>query len=100
MIALGRQAQKVGRLLVPDAEDWIECGKVLNALLRGLKSKHRGKTPRLSHQEKHRITRDVLIARSARRSGALLVTDNTKDFLMIQRFCRVRIKASDEFFEK
>jgi hypothetical protein len=97
-IALGRQAQKAGRLLIPDMEDWIECGRVLNSLLRGLKSKHRGRTPKLSHLEKQRITRDVLIARTARRAGADLVTDNIKDFAMIQRFCNVRLMSSQEFF--
>jgi predicted nucleic acid-binding protein len=97
-IALGRQAQRVGRLLVPDMEDWIESGRVLNSLLRGLKSKHRGRTPKLSHLEKQRITRDVLIARTARRAGADLVTDNIKDFAMIQRFCNVRLMGSQEFF--
>jgi len=79
-------------------EDWIESGRVLNSLLRGLKSKHRGRTPKLSHLEKQRITRDVLIARTARRAGADLVTDNIKDFAMIQRFCNVRLMGSQEFF--
>src|SRR5690349_15210620 len=55
-IALGRQAEKVGRLLVPDLEDWIECGRVLNSLLRGLRSKEHGRTHKLSHLEKQRIT--------------------------------------------
>jgi len=80
------------------ADDWVLAGRVLNALLRGKKSKHRGKTPRLPDHEKQRIIRDVLIARSVKRIGATLVTNNLKDFNEIHRFCSLRIKSGDEFF--
>ena len=92
--AAKKQYEREGKLLVPTADDWIEAGKVLNSLLRGLKSKAGGKTPRLHHQEKHRIIRDVLIARTVKRVGGLLITDNTRDFKMIKQFCNVRIKAA------
>lgn len=88
-----------GKLLVPTSDDWVEAGKVLNSLLRGLKSK-RGKTPKLPHQEKQRIIRDVLIARTVKRAGALLVTDNFRDFKMIKQFCNVRIQSGREFFRR
>ena len=97
-IALGQQAAKLKRLLVPDQEDWIECGRILNSLLRGLKSKHRGRTPKLPNQEKQRIIRDILLARTVKRIGGELVTDNIKDFAMIQHYCRVRITSSEQFF--
>ena len=61
--------EKKGTLLVPSGEDWWLAGKVLNSLLRGLKSKAGGKTPRLPADEKQRIIRDVLIARTAKRAG-------------------------------
>jgi predicted nucleic acid-binding protein len=86
--------KKAGTLLVPNSEDWWLAGKVLNSLLRGLKSKAKGKTPRLHPDEKARIIRDVLIARTARSVGALLVTDNIAHFEMIKQFCNV----STEFF--
>src|SRR5215469_5610331 len=63
---------KEGTLLVPTGEDWWLAGKVLNSLLRGLKSRARGKTPKLHHDETSRIVRDVLIARTARSAGAIL----------------------------
>jgi hypothetical protein len=85
-------------LLVPTGEDWWLAGKVLNSLLRGLKSKAGGKTPRLPADEKQRIVRDVLIARTAKRAGALLITNNISDFHMIQQFCNVRIKSGKEYF--
>lgn len=63
--------EKDGTLLVPNGEDWWIAGKVLNSLLRGLKSENAGKTPKLSADEIQRITRDVLIARTAKRENAL-----------------------------
>jgi predicted nucleic acid-binding protein len=71
---------------------------VLNSLLRGLKSKARGKTPRLHPGEKQRLIRDVLIARTVKRAGALLVTNNVTDFLLIKPFCNVRIRTGPDFF--
>lgn len=63
--------EKSGTLLVPTGEDWWLAGKVLNSLLRGLKSRAHGKTPRLPKLEQQRIIRDVLIARTAHRAGAV-----------------------------
>jgi len=79
-----RAHEKEGTLLVPTGEDWWLAGKVLNSLLRGLKSKAGGLTPRVSKAEQQRIIRDVLIARTARRAGALVVTDNLSDFEKIR----------------
>jgi predicted nucleic acid-binding protein len=90
--------EKAGTLLVPTGADWWFAGKVLNSLLRGLKSHAGGHTPKLAPQEKQRIIRDILIARTAKRARALLVTDNVKDFVLIQRFCAVRFKADKDFF--
>ena len=92
--------EKEGTLLVPTGEDWWFAGKVINSLLRGLKSKARGRTPKLHPDEKSRIVRDVLIARTARRAGALLVTDNTADFEMIKPFCNVKIISGTNYFDR
>jgi hypothetical protein len=40
----------------------------------------------------------VLIARTVKRLGGLLVTDNTRDFKMIKQFCNVRIQSGREYF--
>jgi predicted nucleic acid-binding protein len=93
-----RAHEKEGTLLVPTGEDWWLAGKALNSLLRGLKSRSGGRTPRLPPAEIQRIIRDVLIARTARRAGALLVTDNVRDFERIQPFCNVRVKRGSEYF--
>jgi predicted nucleic acid-binding protein len=95
---VAHHAGKAKRLLVPTVQDWIEAGKILNNLLRGLKSKNKGKTPRLPAQETQRIIRDVLIARCVKRAGATLITDNLKDFKMIERFCDVKIRSGRDFF--
>jgi len=98
--AAKKQYEREGKLLVPNADDWIEAGKVLNSLLRGLKSKRGGKTPKLHHQEKQRIIRDLLIARTVKRAGGLLVTDNTRDFRRIKQFCNVKIQSGREYFRQ
>ena len=90
--------EKAGTLLVPTGEDWWLAGKVLNSLLRGMKSQRGGRTPKLSPSEKQRIIRDVLIARTSRAARALLVTDNIHDFKKIKRFCDVRTVRGPEFF--
>jgi predicted nucleic acid-binding protein len=90
--------EKEKTLLVPTGEDWWLAGKVLNSLLRGLKSKAGGKTPKLPAEEKQRIIRDVLIARTAKRAGALLITNNISDFKMIQHFCNVRFQSGKDYF--
>lgn len=97
--AARRAFEKEGTLLVPTGEDWWLAGKVLNSLLRGLKSRRGGLTPKLPAAEKQRIIRDVLIARTVRRAGALLVTDNLKDFKLIARFCAVRTMTGTLYFK-
>lgn len=89
---------RAGAPLVPTGEDWWLGGEVLNSLLRGLKSKSGGRTPRLPATEKQRLVRDVLIARTVRRAGALLVTENLGDFKMISRFCAVRVISGADYF--
>lgn len=96
--ATAKQLDKENRVLTPSLNDWIEAGRILNNLLRGARSKNRGKTPRLSFNEKQRIIRDVLIARCAKRAGATLITDNVKDFERIARYCVVKIKTGQQFF--
>jgi predicted nucleic acid-binding protein len=92
-----RRAYEHDRMLVvPNGEDWWFAGKVLNALLRGARSHRRGRTPAISKEEQQRLVRDVLIARSAKRVNATVVTYNTRDFAKIHRFCGVSVAEPDE----
>jgi predicted nucleic acid-binding protein len=95
--ALGQRLERRGRLLVPNGEDWFYAGKVLNALYHGLPSHRHGPTPAIPKEEQQRLLRDVLIARSARRVNAAVVTYNRSDFEKIRRFCNVRIEDPAKF---
>ncbi|MEK6691276.1 MAG: type II toxin-antitoxin system VapC family toxin [Nitrospirota bacterium] len=74
--------EDLGRLIVPEANDWQRTGKVVAKL---------GQKYGFEDTFLSRITNDVLIAFSARRIGAIVVTDNTKDFLRIKEFVDFKI---------
>lgn len=90
--------EKAGKLLVPTSEDWWLAGKVLNSLFRGLKSRAKGRRFKIAKAEQQRIIRDVLIARTARRANATLITDNLSDFQKINRFCKVNLCSGSDYF--
>jgi predicted nucleic acid-binding protein len=90
-------AEDDGVLLTPDGEDWYFAGKVLNSLYRGLRSRRMAGPQAISREEQQRLVRDVLIARSAKRVNAGLVTYNAGDFEKIQRFCNVRLVPPERF---
>ncbi len=96
--AARRDHELAGTLLVPNGEDWWMAGKVLNSMLRGQRVKNKGRTPKISVDEKQKIIRDVLIARVARRSNTAIVTDNVKDFEKIRSFCNVRVIPGSKHF--
>lgn len=67
--------EKAGRLLVPTGAVFDEAGETLRRL-----QSERGYNLAASHS----IVNDVLIALSARASGAIVVTQNGRDFQAIQ----------------
>jgi predicted nucleic acid-binding protein len=95
---LRHEYREANKLLVPDEEDWWHVGLVLNALQRGRRSKKTGKIPRISVAERYRIINDVLIARTAKRAGVMVVTDNIDDFEKIRNFCDVKIISGSKYF--
>jgi predicted nucleic acid-binding protein len=70
------------RLVVPDGSDWQKAGKIIAQLER----KYRFEEKYLA-----RIANDILIALCARRIGATVVTNNTKDFLRIREFVNYKL---------
>jgi hypothetical protein len=72
----------VGRLVVPQVADWRKAGGVIAAM---------GKKHGFERLFLSRISSDVLIALSARRIGAYVVTNNAKDFLRIKEFVDFRM---------
>ena len=95
---LRQEYRKADKLLVPNEEDWWHAGLVLNGLQRGRRSKKTGKIPRMTVGERHRIINDVLIARTAKRAGVTVVTDNINDFEKIRNFCDVKVISGSEYF--
>jgi predicted nucleic acid-binding protein len=95
---LGHLYRRLNRLLVPNEEDWWHAGLVLNALQRGRRSRKTGKIPKISPAEKYRIINDILIARTAKRAGVTLVTDNLHDFKKICNFCDVKVISGHKYF--
>jgi predicted nucleic acid-binding protein len=90
-----RYHEREGRLLIPTGEDWWIAGKILNSLYRVVRRHGQDSEPT---PEQMRIVRDVLIARTAKRAGATVVTKNLSDFERIRRFCAVRLVHPDDFF--
>jgi predicted nucleic acid-binding protein len=77
--------EATGRIVTPEHEDWIEAASIQSQIwddFPALRSK--------------RLLNDLLIARSARRAGACVVTDNEVDFELIQRWIPVVILRSTE----
>jgi predicted nucleic acid-binding protein len=92
--------ERENRLLVPTSNDWYEAGKILNSLRRWLTPGVRARDHKLTSEERQRIMRDVLIARTAKSVGATVITDNVKDFALIQSACKVKVMSGDEYFGK
>lgn len=90
--------RKANKLLVPNEEDWWYAGLALNSLQRGRRSRKTGKIPKISEAERYRIINDVLIARTAKRAGVMVVTDNLNDLHKIRNFCDVKVISGSEYF--
>lgn len=88
------------RLIVPTAEDWLTASKVLYWLGQGRKRRGKGKSPRLQPEAKQRMVLDALIATSARRVKAMIITNNWDDFKAIQYYYDdLKLKRGDEVFK-
>lgn len=95
---LFRKHQQHHSLLVPSDDDWFLASKVLFWLARRRRRVQGGRLRRLDRGIAQRMAFDALLAVSARRWRAAVVTENWDDFKAIQHFCDVKlIKASDFF---
>ena len=95
---LFRQYQEDNSLIVPDENDWLLASRILYWLTQSRRRSLKGKLKRLPTGVSQRMALDVLIAVSARRWKATVVTENWDDFKAIQRFCSTKVvKASDVF---
>lgn len=89
--------ERDGTLIVPTADDWLMAGRVLYWLTKRRKKKAGGKLPPLTPGASQRMMLDVLIAVSARRVGATIVTDNWDDFKAIQYYCKIKLRRGSTF---
>ena len=85
-------------LILPTSDDWLTASRILFWLSQGRKKKGGGKASKLIAGAHQRMFFDALIAVSARRAGATLVTDNYTDFKAIQYYCPVKLIRGSEFF--
>jgi len=97
---LFRQYQQDNSLIVPDESDWFLASRILYWLTQGRRRTSKGKLKRLPTGASQRMALDVLIAVSARRWRATVVTENWDDFKAIQRFCHTKIVRASDFFRR
>jgi predicted nucleic acid-binding protein len=86
---LSRRLERAGRTVTPTHGDWARAAKFQSELwdsVPSLRSK--------------RMLHDFLIALAARRVGARLVTDNEKDFTVIDRWQRTKRLSADDLSTK
>src|SRR5215213_291122 len=85
-------------LIVPSGADWLLAGKILYWLTHRRRRVDGGRLHQLAPGMSQRMALDALIATSAWRRKAAVVTENWDHFKAIQYFCGVKlIKASDFF---
>gem|GEM_PF-470021 len=75
---LEMEFDRVGRILVPDLNDWTMAGRTLAKVA----VKHG-----YEHIGRGRLTNDALIAASAAREGIRIITSNGRDFKRLADFC-------------
>ena len=96
---LSRAYEEERRLIVPNYEDWLLTSKILFLLTNSRRRLHHGKLRRLPPGASQRLALDVLIAVSARRWKAQVVTEDWTDFKAIQRYCNTTIIKAAQFFK-
>jgi predicted nucleic acid-binding protein len=97
--AVHRAYSKDNSLIVPSADDWLLSSKVLYWLTRERRRRVGGMLPRMKPGAMQRMVLDALIAASARRWDATVITENWDDFKSIQRYCKVKITKGSAFFK-
>jgi predicted nucleic acid-binding protein len=92
--------QKNNSLIIPTYDDWLTSSKILYLLTQDRKRNQKGRLRSLPPGVSQRLALDALIAVSARRWKAQVVTENWADFKAIQRYCNTTIVRAATFFKK
>ena len=94
-----RDYREDNSLIIPSEDDWLQACKVLYWLSQSRRRTHGGRLKRLHSGASQRMALDVLIAVSARRWRATVVTENWDDFKVIERYSRTKIVKASAFFK-
>ena len=70
------------RIIAPNEREWLESGRIVNRLVAA---------ERYDIHKTREIHFDVLIALTARRIGAYLITCNAEDFTRVRRYVNVKL---------
>lgn len=97
--ALYREYRSDNMVIIPNPDDWLLASKVLYWLSQGRRRTAKGRAQRLIPGASQRMALDALIATSARRWKATVITENWEDFRAIQRYCDVKIIKGSDFFK-
>ncbi|HSE18499.1 MAG TPA: hypothetical protein VLB46_15705 [Pyrinomonadaceae bacterium] len=95
-----RQFQENNLLIVPNTDDWLLASKIMFLLAEGRRRDGKGRLKRLPAGASQRLALDVLIAVSAQRWKAQVVTENWADFKAIQRYCNTTVIKAAQFFRR
>ena len=95
---LFRRYQEDNSLIAPNESDWLLASRILYWLTQSRGRSFKGKLKRLPTGTSQRMALDVLIAVSARRWRATVVTENWDDFKAIQRYCNTKVVKASDFF--
>jgi predicted nucleic acid-binding protein len=85
VIDLVRRFERLGRVVVPTTGMWNDAGDLLATIARReptVRTKLRG------------LWNDALIALSARQIGAMVVTENVRDFALLRRYARFELETA------
>ena len=93
-----REYREDNSLIIPNEDDWLLASKVLYLLSHDRRRSHAGKLKKLHPGTSQRMALDVLIAVSARRWRATVVTENWADFKAIERYSRAKVVKASAFF--
>ena len=93
-----RRHEKQNTLIVPTSEDWLLASRVLYWLTHRRKKVAGGKLPPQKPGASQQMMMDTLIAVSARRVGATVVTNDYDDFEAIQYYCKVKLIRGSDYF--
>jgi len=98
--AIRKQYEDDETLITVNSDDWLMASKILYWLEQGIKKGNKGISPPKKAGATQRMALDVLIAVSARRYKATVVTENYDDFNSIKYYCKFSLLRGAEFLAR